>query len=136
MINEVGNRYGKLTVIEQSNERINGHIKWICKCDCGNLCEVDGTHLRNGSAKSCGCYAKEISSLVHRINEIGNKYGKLTVLYCDTEKTEQTRRVFWKCKCDCGNIISVSSSNLRAGNVQSCGCLRSSGEEKINSILQ
>lgn len=33
-------------------------------------------------------------------------------------------RVLWKCKCDCGNIAIVSSSNLRRESTKSCGCLQ------------
>jgi hypothetical protein len=30
----------------------------------------------------------------------------------------------WRCVCDCGRETVVSGSNLRAGNVVSCGCYR------------
>lgn len=30
---------------------------------------------------------------------------------------------YWKCKCDCGNIITVRGTNLRNGKTKSCGCL-------------
>lgn len=30
---------------------------------------------------------------------------------------------YWVCKCDCGNITTVASSNIRNGTVRSCGCL-------------
>lgn len=28
----------------------------------------------------------------------------------------------WECKCDCGNVVSVSSQKLRNGHTTSCGC--------------
>lgn len=31
---------------------------------------------------------------------------------------------FWRCRCDCGSVAEVTSGSLRAGNSQSCGCLR------------
>lgn len=31
--------------------------------------------------------------------------------------------VLWKCLCDCGNEIVVSSNKLRTGHTRSCGCL-------------
>ena len=34
-INEIGNKYGKLTVIASTPERIRNRICWICKCECG-----------------------------------------------------------------------------------------------------
>lgn len=37
---------------------------------------------------------------------VGNRYGKLTVLKVDEERTGNGK-VYWLCKCDCGNITSV-----------------------------
>lgn len=51
-----GTRYGKLTIIEQDLTRTNDRkIKWICKCDCGNIISVNGNDLRSGHTQSCGC---------------------------------------------------------------------------------
>ena len=30
----------------------------------------------------------------------------------------------WKCKCDCGQTVIVSGSDLRNGHTRSCGCLQ------------
>jgi hypothetical protein len=30
----------------------------------------------------------------------------------------------WVCRCDCGELTNVTSSNLLAGRVKSCGCYR------------
>ena len=129
---ETGNIYGRLTVIKRNGVR-NSHAAWLCKCECGNEITVDGTHLRQGVCKSCGCFARENSSKIHGKDEIGNRYGKLTVIERDYNNTDG--HIKWICKCDCGNKISVLSSNLRSGKVQSCGCLKSIGEQKILSLL-
>ena len=56
----IGKRFGRLIVQEDSNERSNsGEIKWLCKCDCGNLVKVLTGHLNNGHTKSCGCLRRE-----------------------------------------------------------------------------
>lgn len=34
------------------------------------------------------------------------------------------KRVHWVCKCDCGNIKTVCSYELKNGDTKSCGCLR------------
>jgi len=52
-INEVGNHYGKLIVLEQAT--FETPIKWKCKCECGNICIVNGRSLRNGERIDCGC---------------------------------------------------------------------------------
>ena len=57
VINELGNRYGKLIVIGRGDNQSNSKkvAYWRCKCDCGNTTNVRSSHLRNGSIVSCGC---------------------------------------------------------------------------------
>lgn len=31
---------------------------------------------------------------------------------------------YWKFRCDCGNVVSISKSNVLDGRTRSCGCLR------------
>lgn len=54
-IDEVGNVYGKLTVLYEANEKDYTHVKWHCRCECGNECDVTGVDLRQGLIQSCGC---------------------------------------------------------------------------------
>lgn len=58
LIDLTGNRYGRLLVIERA-DNLNGHVRWRCKCDCGNECVVHGTSLKSGNTTSCGCYRIE-----------------------------------------------------------------------------
>lgn len=61
-INLVGQKYSRLTVLEQSTERhATGYIQWVCRCDCGTVCTVLGRRLKNGNTKSCGCRKLEAS---------------------------------------------------------------------------
>lgn len=48
-------KYGKLTIIKRVNNTKAGKAKYLCKCDCGNECEVTGSDLRSGKQISCGC---------------------------------------------------------------------------------
>jgi hypothetical protein len=57
MINLTGQKFGRLTVLEDVGRKHN-HILWKCLCDCGNMVEVIGSHLRCGNTKSCGCLHK------------------------------------------------------------------------------
>lgn len=50
---EIGNRYGKLVVIEFSHtDKQNSY--WKCLCDCGEMKVTRGSTLRSGQCKSCG----------------------------------------------------------------------------------
>ena len=57
------------------------------------------------------------------IDITGQKFGRLTVINKDNERTTKSGS-YWLCKCDCGKIKSIKSSSLRRGEIQSCGCLR------------
>ena len=50
-----GKRFGKLVAIRPTAKRKFGRIFWECKCDCGVVKVVDGSHLRQGRTNSCGC---------------------------------------------------------------------------------
>lgn len=53
----------------------------------------------------------------------GMRFKKLIVLE-KLEKRSATREVLWRCLCDCGNKISVSTTKLRSRGALSCGCLK------------
>ena len=36
-----GNKFGKLTALEEVPERLNSKIFWECLCDCGNIIDRD-----------------------------------------------------------------------------------------------
>lgn len=58
--NRVGERYGKLVVVERAHKTFNSGIYWKCLCDCGNTSLVSVgqlTHKQWGT-KSCGCLTK------------------------------------------------------------------------------
>ena len=134
-------RFGRLIVIEfdeksykedlikKNNKKINKiHPKWLCKCDCGNKITVMGINLNNKNTRSCGCLADKSLELT------GLKFGRLTVIERDyiKEKEIKNKRAYWKCECECGNIVSTTSNKLISGHSQSCGCLR---KENVSKAL-
>lgn len=64
-----------------------------------------------------------------RINLIGNKYGRLTVV---SFEGIHNRHTHWNCECECGNKTIVTSCNLVKGNTLSCGCLHKEKTKMIN----
>lgn len=63
LIDLTGKRFGKLVVVERTEEdytyETNGHATtspmWRCICDCGNIVVCQGGNLRSGNTTSCGC---------------------------------------------------------------------------------
>lgn len=113
LIDLTGQKFGYLTVLERDFSK-KGKVYWLCQCDCGNTISVRGDSLKKGYTKTCGC---------SKINDLtGQKFGRLMVLRQDFSKKDRT--IYWICKCDCGNIVSVKGSSLKSHNTKSCGCLQ------------
>jgi len=55
-------------------------------------------------------------------NKIGQVFGRLIVI--EFMGLNYHYEAQWKCKCECGNEITVLSGQLMAGYIKSCGCLR------------
>lgn len=140
LIDLAGQKFGRLTVIKRDFEKektvSNKNAYWQCQCDCGKIASIRSTDLRQGKMVSCGC--KKLESPYNTANLIGKIFGNLAVLERDFDKesTKTYSKSFWKCTCQCGNIISVAASDLINGHTQSCGCIKSREEEKIISILK
>lgn len=66
-----GQRFGKLIVIEETEERKNGNVVWKCKCDCGNTINVPTHSLTSSNTRSCGCinYSIGEQNIVNLLNQ-------------------------------------------------------------------
>lgn len=127
--------FGKLTVIEKSESTKNKHSKWLCQCECGNKEVFLSNQLRNGEKIQCSsCEKQKPYNNYHDLT--GQRFNKLIALEPTVERVNG--KIVWKCQCDCGNIVYVSSNSLVSKNTQSCGCLNHSslGELKIEQILK
>jgi hypothetical protein len=123
-------QFGKLTAIESIDLNPKGrngkHAIWRCRCECGNFTEIASSDLKGGRIKSCGCLT--------RSDLTGQRSGLLTAI----EPTNKRKRenIIWLCRCDCGTIIEVRSSEFKNKSVQSCGCLKSKMELKTMKYLK
>ena len=112
----IGKTHGFLTVLGpvEADKPIGYNTLVRCRCKCGNMCVVKYENIIYEHTKSCGCL---------RVKDIaGNRYGALTALNPTDKRI--SGNVVWRCKCDCGNICYVISSNLETGNTKSCGCMK------------
>jgi hypothetical protein len=127
LIDECGNKYGKLTVLYRATP-VGQPVKWHCVCDCGKELDVLGTSLRSGNTKSCGCYQKQraTESNIERSggNLEGKKFGRLLVLKQAgiKELSDKRKARTWLCKCDCGQEKIVTTNYLNTAKIPSCGC--------------
>src|SRR5947199_56618 len=101
---EIGNTYGRLTVLSCAGPGSNGKPAWLCRCDCGGETVVQGNRLRRGITRSCGCLRSESARQAAPCKDIvGRTFGRLTVMvYAGTGKPAGAA---WLCRCSCGAEI-------------------------------
>lgn len=137
-----GKKFGRLTVIEQAEDKIrpNGeHVAmWKCICDCqsdnpnSEYVIKEGVSLKRGLCKSCGCYQSDSLRKRQTKNLIGKRFGRLTVVQLShyEELYGGGSHAIWKCICDCQKekenpeYIYIPSNSLTTGNTKSCGCYK------------
>lgn len=95
VINETGNRYGRLTVIKKNGSTKRGAIKWLCLCDCGNEITVIGNLLRRGSTKSCGCLRQESIAIATEAWRLPKGEAALNWIFDDLKRRAQKRNYVW-----------------------------------------
>jgi hypothetical protein len=54
----------------------------------------------------------------------GQRFGRLTVCKDTRRLSDSGYRRLWRCRCDCGTTVDVSSYDLVSGKQISCGCAR------------
>ena len=112
-----------------------GNYKFKCKCDCGNIEDVNCYNILHGLSKNWGCIRKEKMSKYASINSlVGDRYGNLTVI--KEKGKNKYGKTICECLCDCGNKIDVLSNSLRTGHTYSCGCVKSKTPSQIKIYLE
>jgi hypothetical protein len=53
---------------------------------------------------------------------VGKRFGRLIVTE-DSGGRNSKGEVLWNCCCECGNKVTVRTSNLTTSHTRSCGCL-------------
>lgn len=105
----------------------------------------DGYVSKNKEYKMflCGKIHNKNLEYKNLIDLTGKRFERWIVLGKDEKRIENKRInnknngsstsvMYWNCKCDCGNIRSVSGSNLKSGKSKSCGCYESEMTIKRN----
>ena len=118
----IGEVHNNLTILDYQKK---GKGYFVCRCICGNIKEIRCDHILSNKIKSCGCeLLKE-----HHEDLTGKRFGKLRVI---EEAERRNKCITWKCICDCGNILNVSSSNLKSNKTKSCGCYQKQRTKEAN----
>ena len=113
-----GQKFGKLTVLgfggyeQNTRQRV---AMWNCHCDCGSDCQVEGYLAGPADGEKAAAVSGRAADQME-----GERFGKLVVLGADPENHTTLQKVL--CRCDCGNVRSVATRELKNGKITSCGC--------------
>lgn len=121
-----GMRFGLLAVLGKADSK-SRRTMWNVRCVCGVEKQVRGESLASGRTRSCGCSREHFKSskMEKKFSLVNQRFGRLLVLWRAEKGQHQSRSMRWVCRCNCGELATVSASALRMGKTQSCGCLQS-----------
>ncbi len=127
----VGCRFGRLTVLEKTDQREKHYVLWRCRCDCGREILVDTKRLKRGTVRDCGCVPGKNARRGNVAEDLtGQKFGELTVI---SRAENKNGRVCWLCSCSCGGQKITTAHDLKAGKCRSCGgAAHRTGRNKID----
>lgn len=91
MLNLVGEKFGKLTVVSKS-EKINGRTAWNCLCSCGETKVVRTGGLRQGTSSCGNCPTTTYEVIGKETFGYTKKQQKFVI---DTEDYEKVKHYSW-----------------------------------------
>ncbi|HBJ2613314.1 TPA: hypothetical protein LA742_001774 [Clostridium botulinum] len=115
---KINDKIGMLTLIKKE-KREDKKWYWLCECDCGNTKWIRADSLtKKNPTKSCGCLSEKTQ--FKWVDITGERFNNLTAIKYIGEGRYHDEK--WKCRCDCGETITLTKGQLYSHNVKSCGC--------------
>lgn len=116
MSNDIGNKFGKWTVIEFIKRDAKSNKIYKCRCDCGFEKELRICTLRRNNSTQC---KKCRMSVLNKVEDIlGKQFGFWTVL--EKIKDKLRNECLYICQCKCGRKEKIVGYTLRNGRSNKC----------------
>lgn len=119
--NLIGQKFGRLLVINYAGLNKNRASIWECLCDCTNIVKVVGSSLKSKNTTSCGCYQKDKVKETKTKDLSGQYFHRLFVI---KKVNKDNKKLKWECLCTCKNVVEVFGNDLVSEKTRSCGCLQ------------
>ena len=65
------------------------------------------------------------------VNLLDGRFGRLVVV---SRAPNRNNKVYWHCRCDCGNEKDVQTFDLLYGKTVSCGCYHRERQREIMKL--
>ena len=108
LIDLTGKTFHKLTVLKRILGKTIHQVWWRCRCNCGNIVDIRGDSLRQGSTQSCGCLQKQAAV----------KQGKANTKHGDSNSKEH--KAWRNMKSRCMNINNPDYPNYGGRGIMIC----------------
>lgn len=127
--NSLGAKYPQVFDIwSEDNEKtpydykLNSTKEIVWKCPSGKHSD----YIRKISASlhckfRCPECSRENQGLFRLEDLTGQKFGLLTVIKYNKDRSETSRQSYWDCKCECGAEITTYAAALKDGRQKTCG---------------
>ena len=138
--NVVGQRFGRLVVLENLGTKAHGSTLQRCVCDCGNIKDVPLSYLKSQHTRSCGCWAVEThtthglsSSRLYGIHQGMLKrcydknlyaykdYGARGITVCETWKNDFKTFYDWSMENGYSDNLTIDRIDVN-GNYEPSNC--------------
>lgn len=110
--NIVGQKFGRLKVIERANPDGSKKVKWLCICECGNSSIAQSAHLLDGRRVSCGC--------AHKPGNQVNPMSPRSHGHCTSGKSSKIYRIWSGMFTRCTNKNSPAYQYYGARGIKVC----------------
>lgn len=82
-ISIAGEKFGRWTAVErgENSSHKRNNIRWVCKCECGNVALINKASLMRGDSTSCGCYSSENRLKVNKVHGTRADIPKISITF-------------------------------------------------------
>jgi hypothetical protein len=121
-IDIAGQRFSRLTVLEEAGHDQKGQIKWLCQCLCGESTIVASRHLRSRDVRSCGCLRREVTSAQSRKQKLKLKVEarlKVEVAAPSRQENQYRRATEYCAQCGATDVV-VYFTRAKGNQCEKC----------------